>query len=119
MPIWSKNFAQKPLILLALIETSILFSSVFFAYTIAYGDVESGYTSMGMIVPKAGALSIVMLMSMIAMGLYQFHQRAYFHEVTVRLTASVACAAKELLRTPQYARKLSQALKRNSKLKVG
>lgn len=90
MPIWSKNFARTPLILLALAEASILYLSVYFACTVAMGGVELFEDSLGPIAPKAAALSGVMLLSLIAMGLYQFHQRIYFHEIIVRIIVGVA-----------------------------
>ena len=90
MPIWSKNFARTPLILLALTEATILYLSVYFACAIAFGDVQLFEASLGPIAPKAAAVAGVMLLSMIAMGLYQFHQRVYFHEVIVRILVGVA-----------------------------
>ncbi len=90
MPIWSKNFARTPLILLALAETTILYLSVYFAVAVAFGGVQLFEDSLGPIAPRAAAVSGVMILSLIAMGLYQFHQRAYFHEVMVRIIVGVA-----------------------------
>lgn len=90
MPIWSKNFARAPLILLAVIEASILFASVYVACAISFGDVESGTVSLGAIAPKAMVLSFVMLTSMVSMGLYQFHQRIFFHEILIRVVVGMA-----------------------------
>ncbi len=90
MPIWSKNFARTPLLLLALAEASILFVSVYFACVIDFGTIESTEQILGPVAPRAAAVSIVMLLSLIAMGLYQFHQRVYFHEVMVRIVVGVA-----------------------------
>ncbi len=96
MSTWSKNVLRSPLILLAVIEASILFVSVYFACTVAFGDIESGYAELGSIAPRAGALSFIMLMSMISMGLYAFHQRAYFHEVMVRMIVGIAIGSAVL-----------------------
>ena len=90
MLFWSKNIARTPLLLLALAEASILYVSVYFACSIVFGDIESGQQALGSIAPRAGALSAVMLVSMIAMGLYQFHQRVFFHEVMIRVIVGVA-----------------------------
>jgi sugar transferase (PEP-CTERM system associated) len=89
MPIWSKNFARMPLLLLGLAETTILFSSVYVAALIAVGGIELFESNMGPIAPKAAILSLVMLLSLIAMGLYQFHQRVYFHEVIARIIVGI------------------------------
>ena len=43
-----------------------------------------------------------MLLGLIATGLYQFHQRAYFHEVVVRLVVGVALGSV-LLAVAYYA----------------
>ena len=85
MPIWSRNFARTPLILLAIVEVTILFVSVYFATYVMIGETPLADDFLGPLAPKASALALVMLMSMIAMGLYQFHQRVYFHEVFARV----------------------------------
>lgn len=90
MPIWSKSFARPPLLLLALAEAAILYVSVYFACVVGMGGVEGFETSLGPIAPKAAAVSGVILTSLVAMGLYQFHQRAYFHEIIVRIVVGVA-----------------------------
>ena len=90
MPIRSITSARTPLILLALTEALILYLSVYFACGIAFGDIQHFEESVGPIAPKAAAMSSVMLMSLIATGLYQFHQRAYFHEVMIRIIVGAA-----------------------------
>jgi len=90
MSTWSKSFVRTPLVLLALAEASILYLSVNFASSVAMGGVDLFEDSLGPIAPKAAAFSTVMLLSLVAMGLYQFHQRAYFHEVLVRIVVGMA-----------------------------
>lgn len=90
MPIWSKNFARTPLVLLGIVELSALFLSVYIAWAVAFGGIELGRESVGLIAPRAATLAVVMLLGLIATGLYQFHQRAYFHEIVVRLVVGVA-----------------------------
>ena len=90
MPIWSKNFVRTPLVLLALAEAAILFVSVYAAVVLAVGGIELFEKTVGPIAPKAAILSLVMLISLIAMGLYQFNQRVYYHEVIVRILAGIA-----------------------------
>ena len=89
MPIWSKYFARTPLVLLAIAELAVLFVSVYVACLIAFGGIDVGEQALGPIAPRAAALSGVMLLSLIAMGLYQFHQRIYFHEVLVRVVVGI------------------------------
>ena len=90
MPIWSRNFARTPLILLALAEAGVVYVSVYFACSLAFGGVQLFEDTLGPIAPKAAAMSGVMLLSLIAMGLYQFDRRAYMHEVMVRIIVGVA-----------------------------
>lgn len=78
------------MMLLALIEASILYSSVFLAYGVAFGGLDFDKQVLGAIAPRAVALAGVMLLSLIAMGLYQLHQRIYFHEVLVRIVVGIA-----------------------------
>lgn len=96
MSIWSKNFARTPLVLLALAEASILFISVYGAIAFAVGGIEFFEDTTGPIAPKAAILSLVMIVSLIAMGLYQFHQRVYYHEVIVRVLVGIAIGSAVL-----------------------
>ena len=81
------------MMLLALIEASILYASVYFAYGVALGGFEFSKQALAAIAPQAVALSGVMLLSLIAMGLYQLHQRIYFHEVLVRIVVGIAAGS--------------------------
>lgn len=102
MPIWSKNFARTPLVLLGIIELAALFVSVYIACALVFGGIGAGRESVGLIAPRAATLAVVMLLSFIATGLYQFHQRVYFHEVVVRLVVGVALGSV-LLAVAYYA----------------
>ncbi len=93
---WSRNIARAPLLLLAVAEATILFVSVYAAAVIAVGGVEIFEDSTGPIAPKAAILAVVMLVSLVAMGLYQFHQRVYYHEVIVRILVGVAIGSAVL-----------------------
>jgi len=90
MPIWSRYLARTPLIVLGLAEAAILYVSVYAAAVIAFGGIEISEEAMGPLAPRAAMLSAVMLLSLIAMGLYQFHQRISFNEVLVRVLVGVA-----------------------------
>ena len=96
MSVWSKNFARTPILLLALAEGLVLYASVYFACSIAFGGVALGEQALGSIAPRAGALSAVMLLSLISMGLYQLHQRIFFHEVIVRIVVGIAIGSVAL-----------------------
>jgi len=96
MPTWSKSFARTPLVLLAFAEVTILFVSVYAAAVIAFGGIELFEDTTGPIAPKAAILALVMLVSLVAMGLYQFHQRVYYHEVIVRIVVGVAIGSAVL-----------------------
>ena len=96
MTIWAKTFARTPLFLLALAEAAVLFLSVYFAASVAVGEVRLFEEAAGPIAPKAAMLAVVMLISLVMMGLYQYHQRAYFHEILVRIVAGVAIGSAVL-----------------------
>ena len=91
MPIRStKSQVRTPLLLMAAVELTILFSSVYVAGIIVFGSVAEFISVLGPVAPKAALVSIVALASLVAMGLYQFHQRLYFDEIAVRLLVSLA-----------------------------
>ena len=93
---WSRNFARTPLVLLGVVEALVLFLSVYFACVVAFGGIENGRDAVGLIAPRALTLALIMLLSLIATGLYQFRQRIYFHEVVVRLFVGVALGSAVL-----------------------
>ena len=74
-----------PLLLLGGAEAFILFSSVFFAAVLVFGNLNDAYLALGSLAPKALTIAAVMLGSLVAMGLYQFHQRLYFKEAVIRV----------------------------------
>ena len=77
------------MILLALGEALILYSSVYFAAIIIFGDLARCEEILGPLAPKAALIAAIMLLSLISMGLYQFRQRMFFHEVFVRLLVAI------------------------------
>ena len=52
---------------------------------------------LGPIAPKAAIVSLVIFTSLIAMGLYQFHQRFYFREAMMRVIVGLAAGCLGLL----------------------
>lgn len=87
---------------MAAAELLVVFSSVYVAGLLVFGSIAECTRILGPVAPKAALVAIVVLVSMIAMGLYQFHQRLYFSEAVARLLAGVALACL-LLATLFYA----------------
>ena len=91
MSTWSVNSSVRtPLLLLAFGEALIIFSSVYVAAIILFGDLTQSEEVLGPLAPRAVSVSSVMLVSLMSMGLYQFHQRMFFREVFVRLIVGFA-----------------------------
>lgn len=78
------------LLLLAIVEALILFLSVYVAAPIVFGDLERGQETVGPLIPRAFSLSLVVLLSFVAVGLYQFHQRIEYSEVSTRVIVGFA-----------------------------
>jgi sugar transferase (PEP-CTERM system associated) len=87
------SWIRTPLLLLAAAECAIVFSSLYVAGILIYGTVEECEAAVGALAPRAGLISAVILVSLIAMGLYQFHTRIYFHEVIFRLLAAIVAGS--------------------------
>ncbi len=91
MPAWSLNRTiRTPLLLLGIGELVVLYASVYVAAYLICGSVELCEARYGSLLPKASVFSIIMLLSLVSTGLYQFHQRIYFHEALVRVLVGVA-----------------------------
>ncbi len=78
------------------VEFVVLYTSVYFAGIIVLGSIEECNRILGPVMPKAALVSVVVLISMVAMGLYQFHQRLYFSEAVVRILVGLAFACLAL-----------------------
>lgn len=91
MSTWSinNNVIRTPLLLMAGVESLILFSSIYVAGIITFGSIANCESNLGPLAPRAAATASVILVSMIAMGLYQFHQRMFFREAAIRVMAGV------------------------------
>ena len=91
MSTWSINgVIRTPLLLMVGVESAILFSSVYVAAFIVFGNLADCETMLGPLAPKAVIVAVVNLASLIAMGLYQFHQRIYYREAVVRVLVGIA-----------------------------
>ena len=97
MPIRSiKSQVRTPLLLMAGVEFVVLFTSVYVAGILVLGSIEECNRLLGPVLPKAALVSVVVLISLVAMGLYQFHQRLYFSEAVLRVLVGLAFACLAL-----------------------
>ncbi len=94
MRAWSFEYRlRKPPLLMASIEATILFSSVYVAGIVVFGSFEASQRVLGPLLPKAAVVAVIVLLSLIAMGLYQFNQRLYFRETVVRIVVALGVAS--------------------------
>jgi sugar transferase (PEP-CTERM system associated) len=77
------------MLLMAIAEVAILFSSLYFAGYLLFGSLEECQRILGPLAPRAALVSAILLVCLIAMGLYQFHQRLYFSEAAARIMVGV------------------------------
>ncbi len=93
MPIRSiKSQVRTPLLLMAGVEAAILFSSVYVAGLLVCGSIAECEELIGPVAPRAVLVSVVAIVCLVAMGLYQYHQRLYFSEAVVRVLVGMAIA---------------------------
>ena len=81
---------------MAMAELAILYSSVYVAGICIIGNLADCNRLIGPIAPKAALVAVVGFISLVAMGLYQFHQRLYFREAVVRVMVGLAFACLAL-----------------------
>lgn len=81
---------------MAIVELAILFSSVYVASLFVFGSSWESVRLLGPVAPKAALVAIVSFVSLVAMGLYQFHQRLYFREAVIRVLVGLAFACLAL-----------------------
>jgi len=96
MPAWSiNNQIRTPLLVMAGVEALIAFSALYVAGFITYGSLALCEEVLGPIETKAAIVAAVVLTSLVAMGLYQFHQRIYYREAVIRVLVGLlaACVA--------------------------
>ena len=97
MPAWTiNNTIRTPLLLLAIVEVVVLFSSVYAGCIFLYENIAACESIIGPVAPRAAVFAAVILAALIAMGLFQFHQRLYFHEVFIRLVVGIALGSVAL-----------------------
>ena len=78
------------MLLMAGIEVIILYSSVYIAGLLTFETLEACENRLGPLAPRAASIAMVILVCLVAMGLYQFHQRMKFPQVALRVIAGVA-----------------------------
>ena len=81
---------------MAMAELAILYSSVYVAGICIIGNLADCNRLIGPVAPKAALVAVVGFISLVAMGLYQFHQRLYFREAVVRVMVGLAFACLAL-----------------------
>ena len=97
MPAWSINRTiRTPLLLLGVAELLVLFSSVYVAAIYVCGSIEACEARFGSLFLRAAIFAAVMLFSLVSTGLYQFHQRIYYHEALVRVLVGFALGSAAL-----------------------
>lgn len=94
MSILSRNYSiRTPLLLLATGEFLAALLSVLGASILLFGSVSAGEDVMGPLNLKATVVATMLMVSLISMGLYHFHQRLYFPEILLRVTVGVSIGA--------------------------
>jgi len=89
MPVLSKNLARLPLFLLAIAEAGAVFVSVYLAQAFFLRVTSGSSLSIAPVAPDALFITAVMLLSLIAMGLYEFHQRIGIRQVLTRVMVAI------------------------------
>lgn len=84
------SWIRTPLLLMAAVESAVLFSSLYVAGIITCGSIANCEELMGAIAPKALLISGLVLVGFIAMGLYQFHQRFWYRDAVLRVLAGLS-----------------------------
>ena len=84
------NWIRTPLLLMAGVEAAILYSSLYIAGIVLYGSIAESEQIFGPIAPKAALVASFGIVSLVAMGLYQFNQRLWFREAAIRILVGLA-----------------------------
>jgi sugar transferase (PEP-CTERM system associated) len=84
------SWIRTPLLLLTAVEAAILFSSFYVAAIITCGSIANCELLTGPLAPKAMLMTSLVLVSLVSMGLYQFHQRIWYREAVLRVFVGVS-----------------------------
>lgn len=88
------NYLRPPVLLLGLAEAGVIFGAVFIAVALHWQQdaVDLGIGPQA-IWPKAAVVTLIVFVSLLALGLYQFHQRLYFKDALARLGVAFLLAS--------------------------
>lgn len=90
MAFWSQKISIRlPLLIMGIVELAILISSVYVGAFLTFGEIDIAVELLGYLGLRAVIFTLVMFLSLIAMGLYQFHQRLRFDESAVRVAVAL------------------------------
>lgn len=93
MPASSANSAiRTPLLVMGLLEIGALFGSVYIAAVFIYGSLENCEALLGPLWLPGTAVAGVLFGGLVAVGLYQFHQRVNFREAFIRVAVGIFAA---------------------------
>lgn len=88
------NYLRPPVLLLGLAEAAVIFGAVFVAVGLRYHqEVAALDVSDTAVWPKAVVVTLIVFVSLLALGLYQFHQRLYFKDALARLGVAFLLAS--------------------------
>jgi sugar transferase (PEP-CTERM system associated) len=113
MSAWAINGRiRTPILVIGVVEFLIVGSSLYFAGMITYGSVAASEAEIGPIWPQAILAGTVILLSLIAVGLYQFNLRAHYYQAATRIMVgliggcvllALICSALPLIHVPPNA----------------
>lgn len=88
------NYLRPPVLLLGLAEAAVIFGAVFAAVAFHWQQdaIALGIGSTA-IWPKAAVVTLTVFVSLLALGLYQFHQRLYFKDALARVGVAFLLAS--------------------------
>ena len=78
-----------PLLMIGIVEAAILATSTYFGALLKFGSFDALAALQGQLVLNSALFTVIMFMSLIAMGLYQFHQRLRFDESAIRVIVAL------------------------------
>jgi sugar transferase (PEP-CTERM system associated) len=83
------NYLPTPMVLMVGAEAIVLFSAVYLSGLIAFGNLAVFESQIGPLALRAVSVAGVVIVCMISMGLYQFHERIRFREAAARIVAAL------------------------------
>ncbi|WP_405229988.1 TIGR03013 family XrtA/PEP-CTERM system glycosyltransferase [Lentisalinibacter sediminis] len=87
------NYLRLPVVLLAAAECAVVYASLYLAAAWRFDwNLEAYSLIHGPVWPQAAATTAIVCLCLIALGLYQFHQRLYFKESLARLVVAFMLA---------------------------